>query len=166
MRWDGPCAAWLGMRRRRTRGRDVVHDGCARGRDCDCTGFSLYLYPHRRSLEVYGTTAVGINNEGQIVGSFNNNVTYLGFLYTDGVYTTISMPGSPVTEPLGINDARQIVGREKVLQVRGLSSTRMGSSPSSMFLAPSPPAPTASTMPGRLWGTTKPAWAVQSWVFS
>ena len=62
------------------------------------------------------TAANGINNLGQIVGSFNTSPGgngLHGFLDTNGVFTTLDVPGSPLakaTEALGINDAGQIVG--------------------------------------------------------
>jgi uncharacterized membrane protein len=61
-----------------------------------------------------GTVALGINDAGQIVGSFFGGTpqgTTHGFLNTGGVFTTIDPPGTSFTEARGINDARQIVGR-------------------------------------------------------
>jgi probable HAF family extracellular repeat protein len=62
-----------------------------------------------------GTDAFGINDAGQIVGSFNDATGFHGFLLTGGVFTTIDAPGSttplPFTQIFGINDAGQIVGR-------------------------------------------------------
>jgi probable HAF family extracellular repeat protein len=55
----------------------------------------------------------GINNLGQIVGNFFDtfNPGIKGFLDTDGVLTTFSLPsGAGGTLPTGINDAGQIVG--------------------------------------------------------
>jgi len=50
-----------------------------------------------------------INNRGQIVGSYViAGSKSLGFLYSDGVYTTLSLGTNTVA--LGINDAGQIVG--------------------------------------------------------
>ena len=60
------------------------------------------------------TAANGINDAGQIVGDFET--TYgsnnQGFLYQDGVFTTIDDPnaGAKGTSAQGINDAGQIVG--------------------------------------------------------
>ena len=34
----------------------------------------------------------------------------LGFLYSDGTYSTLDVPGSIATEAIGINDLGQIVG--------------------------------------------------------
>ena len=41
-----------------------------------------------------GTTAVGINNSGQIVGSFGDNTGTHGFLYNGGKFTVIDGPGA------------------------------------------------------------------------
>jgi probable HAF family extracellular repeat protein len=58
-----------------------------------------------------GTTANDINNEGQIVGSYNNASGQHGFLYSNGVFTTLDEPlATNGTEALGINDMGQIVG--------------------------------------------------------
>ena len=57
------------------------------------------------------TTALGINDEGQIVGAFtdSSDVTH-GFLLSDDTYITLDGPGSYSTVAWGINDAGQIVG--------------------------------------------------------
>ena len=52
----------------------------------------------------------GINDSGQIVGSFSNSTGLHGFLDTAGVITSIDVPGSANTLATGINDAGQIVG--------------------------------------------------------
>jgi probable HAF family extracellular repeat protein len=56
------------------------------------------------------TMASGINNSGEIVGTFSTGTEFEGFLDDDGVFGTISFPGSSGTQLLGINDAGQIVG--------------------------------------------------------
>jgi probable HAF family extracellular repeat protein len=53
-----------------------------------------------------GTVANGVNDAGQIVGTFSDSSGGHGFLYSGGVYTTLN---APVT-PYGINDKGQIVG--------------------------------------------------------
>jgi len=51
-----------------------------------------------------GTHAFGINDSGQIVGSFNFGA--LGFVDTGGGFTTIDVPGNLVgTDATGINKA-------------------------------------------------------------
>jgi probable HAF family extracellular repeat protein len=64
----------------------------------------------------FTTSANGINNRDQIVGTYvidaSNPVQIpaLGFLYADGVFSTIAVPGSAATKVNGINDSGQIVG--------------------------------------------------------
>src|SRR6476646_8261658 len=50
------------------------------------------------------TQALGINNAGQIVGSFNNSTGVHGFLTnnTGGSFTPIDVPGAFFTSPSGI----------------------------------------------------------------
>jgi hypothetical protein len=57
------------------------------------------------------TVASSINNKGQIVGVYVNDVSGYGFLYVKGTYTTISVPGSNQTQAMGINYKGQIVGQ-------------------------------------------------------
>lgn len=68
-------------------------------------GFALIAPPGATS-----TTARGINNVGRIVGSFVDGAGTHGFLYANGVFTTIDVPGSAWTIATGINNAGQIVG--------------------------------------------------------
>jgi uncharacterized membrane protein len=69
------------------------------------------------------TTLTGINDSGAIVGTFENGVlttipgseqfTYgvpQGFLYQDGIFTTISVPGEAFTALQGITNAGLIYG--------------------------------------------------------
>jgi hypothetical protein len=62
------------------------------------------------------TYAWGINNAGQIVGSYNGtdnpsaNPPVSGYLYSGGNYTPINYPGATSTDALGINNVGQIVG--------------------------------------------------------
>jgi probable HAF family extracellular repeat protein len=57
------------------------------------------------------TQATGINDSGEIVGSYRNNanVTH-GFLYKGGAFTTINVPGANFTVINGINNKGQMVG--------------------------------------------------------
>jgi probable HAF family extracellular repeat protein len=61
-----------------------------------------------------GTRALGTNNAGQIVGYFvttqGTQVTYHGFLLSQGKYTTLDYPGSSETIITGINDKGEMVG--------------------------------------------------------
>jgi probable HAF family extracellular repeat protein len=61
------------------------------------------------------TIAWGINDLGQVVGSYTDTVLgpgvpYHGFLFRDGSYTTFDVPGSLSTQAFGINDLGQVVG--------------------------------------------------------
>ena len=59
----------------------------------------------------YGTSAMGINDAGSIVGTYNdiNDVAH-GFLYSNGAYTNFDCPNSTATNASGINASGQIVG--------------------------------------------------------
>jgi probable HAF family extracellular repeat protein len=62
-------------------------------------------------LATYGTAATDINDRGQIVGYYGDSTGIHGFLYSEGVYTTIDDPSATSnTTPTGINDRGQIVG--------------------------------------------------------
>jgi YVTN family beta-propeller protein len=66
------------------------------------------------TVDVPGATAtqvLGINNAGQMVGSYADakNVTH-GFLLSGGVFTTINFPGATFTQAAGINNVGEIVG--------------------------------------------------------
>jgi uncharacterized membrane protein len=57
------------------------------------------------------TTAIGINNSSQIVGSYTDSAgTTHGFLDTNSTFTTLDFPGSTFTQATGINNVGQIVG--------------------------------------------------------
>ena len=59
------------------------------------------------------TVATGINDAGQIVGYYTSGGTFVGFVYTDGVYTTLSVPSllaGQAIVPTGINNSGKIVG--------------------------------------------------------
>lgn len=60
----------------------------------------------------YWTSAIGINNSGDVVGDFHYRwSTDHGFLYSGGRFTTIDFPGATSTEAYGINDSGVIVGQ-------------------------------------------------------
>ena len=56
------------------------------------------------------TTANGINNLGQVVGSYNVGPVTYGFLETQGAFKTIAAPSSSFTMPEAVNDLGRIVG--------------------------------------------------------
>lgn len=58
-----------------------------------------------------GTQAMGINNNGEIVGRYRSSTDVVqGFLYSGGTYTTIDFPGAERTELYDINDLGDIIG--------------------------------------------------------
>lgn len=58
------------------------------------------------------TGAFGINNHDQIVGYFDNGSGFWrGFLYTEGAFTTIAIPGVSISGPVAINDLGQMLLR-------------------------------------------------------
>jgi probable HAF family extracellular repeat protein len=76
------------------------------------TGF-LYSGGSYSVIEYPGTAITspsGINDSGQIVGSFLVDGSWQGFLYSGGIFTEISYPGASSTFAEGINDLGQIVG--------------------------------------------------------
>src|SRR5258708_3959725 len=60
----------------------------------------------------FGTVASGINDTGQIVGSYNGVSInpYDGFLLSGGSYTTFDVPSAFSTHALGSNNVGQMVG--------------------------------------------------------
>jgi uncharacterized membrane protein len=63
------------------------------------------------------TSAYGINDAGQIVGYSGCSSNFsgsCGFLWSGGMFSTISDPSGFVTEATGINDAGEIVGSASV----------------------------------------------------
>jgi probable HAF family extracellular repeat protein len=63
------------------------------------------------------TLALGINDQGQIVGAYYSGGTFNGFLYTNGSYTTLDDPAGTNTRLSGINNAGEIVGWDEVVDV-------------------------------------------------
>ncbi len=58
-----------------------------------------------------GTSCYGINNSGQIVGSYSFGDFGNGFLLSGGVYTDVSVPGATAgTTAYGLNNSGSIVG--------------------------------------------------------
>jgi uncharacterized membrane protein len=56
------------------------------------------------------TRATGINAQGAIVGSFDDDVATHGFLLRGSRFTTIDVPGSSYTQPKSVNTREEIVG--------------------------------------------------------
>lgn len=68
---------------------------------------------HFATLDVPGSTSTaarGINNVGQVVGSFTRAGSTIGFLYSDGIFSHIDVPGAAITMPSGIDSAGRVVG--------------------------------------------------------
>lgn len=63
------------------------------------------------------TVAMGINDEGKVVGYYGangvigNQTSVRGFLFSSGKFTPIDYPGALSTQPFGINDKGQVVGQ-------------------------------------------------------
>jgi probable HAF family extracellular repeat protein len=53
---------------------------------------------------------VGINNSNVIVGWYSDPFNTHGFIYKNGVFTTVDFPGADFTEAMGINDSGDVVG--------------------------------------------------------
>jgi hypothetical protein len=59
----------------------------------------------------YNSQAYGINNSGDIVGSYSDaGGTLYSFLDVGGIFTSIDIPGASITQAIGINDSGNIVG--------------------------------------------------------
>jgi probable HAF family extracellular repeat protein len=88
-----------------------------------------YAYANSYSftpIDVPGGTAVfadGINNSGQIAGSFQVGGIPYGFVDTGGAITTINPPYGPLINSytgIGINDYGQIVGEASIVNSSGM----------------------------------------------
>jgi len=74
--------------------------------DLDRDSFSTIDFPGALS-----TGAIGINDRGQIVGSYvDSSGQFHGFLLARGNFSTIDFPGALTTVATGINDRGRIVG--------------------------------------------------------
>ena len=86
----------------------------------DSTGFSRGFVYTAGTFTVLNSTLAGavsgstlpfgINNAGDVVGSYNDGTTNRGFLYSGGVYAKLNVPGTNNTSAEGINTAGQVVG--------------------------------------------------------
>jgi uncharacterized membrane protein len=56
------------------------------------------------------TTALGINDQGVVVGGASDSVSETGFILTDGAFTFFTDPVSPNTEARAINEKGVLVG--------------------------------------------------------
>ena len=72
----------------------------------DQGGFNFVDFPGSSATFLYG-----INDSGQLVGSFQTPAFQQhGFLDDNGAFTQIDFPGAVTTELTGINNAGEIVG--------------------------------------------------------
>jgi uncharacterized membrane protein len=81
--------------------------------------------PTRPVPGAFGVEPLGINNLGQIVGDYAYNNQSYGFLFDNGVYTTLSGPLGSWAQAEGINDRGQIVGN--YISVGNVSATPLPS---------------------------------------
>lgn len=77
------------------------------------------------------TTASGINDDGQIVGNYEDSVGTHAFVLRDDTFTTIDFPGAAFTVGLGIGPRGEIVGAyrmpgEPAVNFHGFLRTRDG----------------------------------------
>lgn len=72
----------------------------------DAKAENLYTYEKLSIEGATTTTAVSINNSGQVAGNYFRDGSY-GFVYSNGLFTTFSMPNIQVTD---INNNGQVVG--------------------------------------------------------
>jgi probable HAF family extracellular repeat protein len=73
--------------------------------------FTTLDVPNAGTGRVQGTTPFGLNDLGQIVGSYvDANSIRHGFLFSGGTYTTYDYPGSSYTDLNGVNDLGVAVG--------------------------------------------------------
>ena len=70
--------------------------------------FSSIDYPG--AVEPFGTTIIGINNSGTMVGSYWDGSVSHGFLYSAGSFTALDYPGAIESQPFGIDSNGDVVG--------------------------------------------------------
>ena len=76
------------------------------------SGASATSYSYTQ-IDVSGsmsTFAEGINDSGAVTGYYNNGLTDLGFIYSDGRYSTLSFQGSNSSSGLKINNDDAVAG--------------------------------------------------------
>lgn len=71
----------------------------------DGTHFQILNFPG-----AFDTHALSINNAGQVAGYYETTTTAAGFLFADGQYTSISIPGL-VVYGVDINNNGEVVGQ-------------------------------------------------------
>jgi uncharacterized membrane protein len=74
---------------------------------------ALYSFTNIDVPGATGTKAYGINDSGQIVGTYSGSFPCMytcSFLYSGGIFTQLIPPGAGIIQAYGINDSGQIVG--------------------------------------------------------
>ena len=77
------------------------------------SGIAMALAYRFTTIDVPGGTFTrpsGVNDTGEIVGSFTDDTGSHGFLYKGGTFATLGPPGASQSDAAGINNAGQIVG--------------------------------------------------------
>ena len=77
------------------------------------SGIAMALAYRFTTIDVPGGTFTrpsGVNDTGEIVGSFTDDTGSHGFLYKGGTFATLGPPGASQSEAASINNAGQIVG--------------------------------------------------------
>ena len=86
----------------------------------DGSGFTAIDFPSGSNrVHIPVTYADDINDNGDIVGGYNDDTLYQnrhGFVLQDGMYTTLDMPGSSLSEIFGINNLGEMVGEAPVCE--------------------------------------------------
>ena len=77
--------------------------------DTNTTPYTSTLNP-----DLLGAGVIGINDNGQMVGTHNNSSIgcakiSCGFLYSGGTWTNLDFPAASWTEAVGINNSSQVV---------------------------------------------------------
>jgi uncharacterized membrane protein len=84
--------------------------GAVPGPGCHGFLFSKGTFTNIDVPGALGTTARGINPEGDIVGFYLNDTGFHGFLFSNGAFTTIDAPDSSFTAAFSIDPEGSIVG--------------------------------------------------------
>jgi hypothetical protein len=83
------------------------------GTEMAVTDYNFTKLSHPLALNQNATSGIGINNLGQVVGSYlkpGSPVTIHGYVYNEGNYTTVTYTGSNDSGAVLINDGANIIG--------------------------------------------------------
>lgn len=82
---------------------------------CLCVGDAIAVHPYTfTTIDFPGavsTEAFGINNAGEVVGTYFDGIASHGFRYKGGVIAAVDFPGSNFTQAFDINNKGQILGQ-------------------------------------------------------